>query len=520
MRISPRDLIAPFLIMHQSLSSSKWRLVIRCLLLLWIHQASAQPDQSISSIDEDAAFSNPVSEGWTSGPGQASTNTHLDTIGIIPAGVRANRRLTGTRIHNLPPNIVLLFVDDLGWNDLGYRNKKFHTPNIDALRAQGMEFTRAYVSTPTCSPSRASLLTGKEAVRLQMVRHITQEDEFGRNSKKYNYWPTDPANNPSINWLPLEEKTYAEMLKEAGYQTMFIGKWHLGHEPYHPQKQGFDQTYGVSNFGHPRSYYPPYFTLGNPLQQVADSVYLTEHLTEKAQDYIRSFDQQKPFLLSFWYYNVHGPHVGNKKWLTKYRSEGLRGKEAEYAAMVSSIDDSVGKIRKTLSEQALDKRTIVLFLSDQGGLFDNAPLAGGKRGGNALGEGGARVPFLMHYPGVTDSGASMNTPIQTIDVYPTLYEIANGHPCKDQDINGTSLLPLLSGKETQPRNLFFYRSYEDQYAAIITNEWKLIKYRSGKYEMYNVVADPSESNNLIGQRLPQEKKLISELTKWEEEVSK
>ena len=147
------------------------------------------------------------------------------------------------QIKSTRPNIVLLFVDDLGWADLGYRNSEFYTPNIDRLKEEGMDFQRAYIATPTCSPSRASILTGKEPIRMEMPRHIGHEDKFGRNTQKYSYWKTDPVQRNSINWLPLEEVTYAERLKDYGYYNMFIGKWHLGHEPFHPVQQGFDEQY-------------------------------------------------------------------------------------------------------------------------------------------------------------------------------------------------------------------------------------------------------------------------------------
>ena len=155
------------------------------------------------------------------------------------------------------PNVVIFFVDDYGWADLGYRNPEFKTPNIDKLKNDGLEFTRAYVATPTCSPSRASLMTGKEAVRLEMPRHITDEGEMP--DTKYNYWPADPVQMPSINYLPLEEITYAERLKEFGYYNMFIGKWHLGTKKYYPIHQGFDAQYGTTDAGHPKNYYQPFF---------------------------------------------------------------------------------------------------------------------------------------------------------------------------------------------------------------------------------------------------------------------
>ncbi len=411
------------------------------------------------------------------------------------------------------PNIVILFVDDWGWSDVGYRNNQFYTPNIDQLKKDGMEFVRAYIPTPTCSPSRASLLTGKEAIRLEMPRHIEHKNKDGTNDEKYNYWKNDPAKMPSINWLPLNEVTYAELLKEQGYFNMFIGKWHLGHEPYYPIYQGFDDMFGTGNWGHPKNYYPDFFK-DELLENYTDE-YLTDVLTNKAVDFINEYDRPAPFMMSLWYYNVHSPHVGRKDFINKFLEKGYNEKEAIYASMVASMDESVGSVRAALKSKGIDKNTIILLFSDQGGYYSNAPLSGGKIGGNTLGEGGSRVPFLVYYPGVTTPGSESNTPIQTIDVFPTLAEIASNKTYKSREIQGKSLLPEMSGEKLKSRDLFFYRSYEDQYAAIIFEDWKLIKYRSGKYKLFNVVDDISEKKNLIGKGFSIEKRLKRKLNKWE-----
>ncbi|MFH4969489.1 sulfatase [Gaetbulibacter sp. M240] len=414
------------------------------------------------------------------------------------------------------PNVVILFVDDWGWSDVGYRNDRFYTPNIDQLKSDGMEFVRAYIPTPTCSPSRASLLTGKEAIRLEMPRHIEHKNKDGTNDEKYNYWKNDPANMPSINWLPLHEITYAEVLKDQGYFNNFIGKWHLGHEPYYPIYQGFDDMFGTGNWGHPKSYYPDFFK-DDLLEDYTDE-YLTDVLTDKAVNFIDSYDRPEPFMMTLWYYNVHSPHVGRKDLVDKFLKKGYEEKEAIYAAMVASMDESVGSVRAALKSKGIDKNTVVLLISDQGGFYSNAPLSGGKIGGNTLGEGGARVPFLVYYPGVTTPGSESNTPIQTIDVFPTLAEIASNKTYKSRKIQGKSLLPEMRGEKLKPRDLFFYRSYEDQYAAIMSGDWKLIKYRSGKYELFNVVDDISEKKNLIGKGFTIEKKLKRRLNKWEQKA--
>lgn len=414
------------------------------------------------------------------------------------------------------PNIVLLFVDDWGWSDVGYRNSRFETPHIDQLKRDGLEFTRAYVPTPTCSPSRASLLTGKEAIRLKMPRHIEHSNKDGSNDDKYNYWKNDPAQMPSINWLPLEEETYAEVLKEHGYYNMFIGKWHLGHEPYYPIYQGFDEMFGTGNWGHPKSYYPEFFK--DDLLSEYEEDYLTDILTYKAVDFLNNYKQENPFMLTFWYYNVHSPFVGRKDLVDHFLAKGYESKEATYAAMVASVDESVGRIREALALNGLDENTVILLISDQGGFYNNAPLSGAKTGGNTLGEGGARVPFYVYYPGLTTPGSVSDTPIQITDVFPTLAEIASNKPYMSNQIQGKSLMPALKGNQLNTRDLFFYRSYEDQYAAIISGDWKLIKYRSGKFELFNVIEDISEKQNRIGKDLAIEKELKIKLEKWESEA--
>lgn len=419
------------------------------------------------------------------------------------------------------PNIVLLFIDDYGWSDIGYRNKVFNTPNLDLLKKESIEFTRAYIPTPTCSPSRVSLLTGKEAVRLEMSRHISID--LDDPDSEYNYWKTDPAQRRSRNFLPLKEITYAERLKEFGYYNMFIGKWHLGHQKHYPTKQGFDNMYGTTNAGHPKSYYYPFFKLKDDPEGFLNSGvgkgdYLTDVLTDKAVDFIQNYDKNQPFMLSFWYYSVHGPSVGRKDLLDKYLRQGLTRKHAHHAAMVEAMDESIGRVRKALEKKGISKNTVLIVLSDQGGAFSNAPLSGGKRGGNTLGEGGARIPLFINYPGITQSGTETNTPVQSIDIYPTLVEIASGKKCEDKQIQGVSLVPVLKGKNLKKRNLYFFRSYEDQYAAVISGDWKLIKYHSGKFQLFNVVQDISEEKNLIGTGLAIESKLKKDIALWEKEA--
>ena len=420
------------------------------------------------------------------------------------------------------PNIIVLFVDDLGWADLGFRNHMFKTPNIDRLKSDGLNFERAYISTPTCSPSRASLLTGKEPVRFGMVRHILDDDET-KNATilgDYNQWNNDPVKMPSIQHLPLEEITYAERLKELNYYNVFIGKWHLGESDYYPNKQGFDEVRAITPFGHPKSFYYPFFKSNNPFPEAKENDYLTDIVTNHTVDFIKNYNKEQPFELSLYYYNVHSPQIGRKDLIAKYKKAGLDDTQATYAAKVTAVDESVGRVRKALVEKGIADNTVIVFLSDQGGFFTNAPLSGGKTGGNTLGEGGARVPMIIYFPGVTKANSSTSTPVQSLDVYPTLLEIASGKKCKDKQVNGVSLMPIIKGGNIKARKLYFFRSYEDQYAAVIDGDWKLIKYHTGLYHLFNISNDLAEKTDLYSKDNLVAKKLVKALQNWENEVLK
>ncbi|GAA3614977.1 sulfatase [Flavivirga amylovorans] len=400
-------------------------------------------------------------------------------------------------------------MDDLGWADIGYRNKMYHTPNVDALCKEGLEFTKAYIPTPTCSPSRSSLLTGKESVRMGFVRHIPNNDHKG----EFHYWPKDPAQMPSRNYLPLSEITYAERLHDYGYYNFFLGKWHLGHEEkYYPENQGFDEVFGSTEaFKH--SFKPYYHD-----KKIKEGAYKTDVLTNEAVRQIIAYDKDKPFSMSLWYYNVHAPLQGRKDWVEFYNNKGITGDLAEYGAMVSTMDESIGKVRKAIKDKGIANNTIIVFLSDQGGRFKNAHLRGGKMGGDALAEGGARVPFIIHYPGVTKPGSKCETRVQSIDLYPTIMEIASGEACNEPQIQGKTLLPALNGEILPSRKLYSYRSYEDQNSAIIDGDWKLIKYRSGKCQLYNLKDNEEEQNDLFSIEPEKAEKLKASLLKWEKEA--
>lgn len=421
-----------------------------------------------------------------------------------------------------PPHIVLLFADDLGWSDLGFRNPDvFESPHIDQLARDGLSFEQAYIASPTCSPSRGTLLTGLHPARLRLVRHIPggkqfpEFDAFGRTEAPTNLWPTDPAQFPCVNWLDLDYTTYAEALKKLGYYNLFVGKWHLGHEPYHPVHQGFDRQFGTTNFGHPRSYHPPFFRNTDVLADVEDR-YLTEVLTDEAVRFIEDYDRERPFLISLWYYGVHGPHQGRPDYVRHSEAKGLTGRYAHYAAMVKALDESVGRIRQALTRASLAENTLVLFLSDQGGYFENPPFHGGKRE-DTLYEGGARVPFLVYWPGVTKPGSVNRSVVQSTDLFPTLVEIAGGNPSAYSPLDGVSLASVIRTNAALERALpiYGYRAYEDLYASVRDGDWKLLAYRSGRLKLYNLAEDIAEKRDLAREHPDRVAAMKADLAAWE-----
>ena len=424
------------------------------------------------------------------------------------------------------PNIVLLFVDDLGWNNLNYRNPElFETPNINQLASEGVDFQQCYVASPTCSPSRATLLTGKHPARLKLVRHVSDNprntqlifDNQGRNS--HHLLKTDPAQFPSKQWVDLEHVTYAEALKELGYYNLFLGKWHIGSKEFHPIHQGFDRQVGTTDRGAPSSYYPDYFKDEDVFEDESDK-YLTDKLTDELVGFIENYDQNQPFMASLWY-NVHTPNQGRKDLIPIFKDrDGLQdGKRVDYAAQVMAMDESVGRVRAAIKNQGIDRDTVIMFTSDQGSLYEWAPYRGGKRV-DQLFEGGARVPFIVSWPVVTEAGSINESVVQTTDIFPTLVEIAGGRPSDYDDLDGVSLLSTIENNSALERGgpIFGYRAYEDLYISVRERDWKLLGYRSGIMELYNVVEDRVEKHNLVEKHPERVRRMLDKLKAFEIEM--
>jgi arylsulfatase A len=429
-------------------------------------------------------------------------------------------------------NVVLFLIDDLGWMDLSCQGSDYYqTPNIDQLAAEGTRFSDAYAACALCSPTRASVMTGKYPARLM----LTQWLPAGRWSPKEN----KKREGRFLRELPLEEFTIAETLREAGYATFHVGKWHLGGPPFSlPAQHGFDVNVAGSEHGAPGGYFYPYTgkwtvpTTGTPVVKVTlpdgqEGEYLTDRLTDEAIGLIRQ-NREKPFFLYFPHYGVHSPHQAKKEVIARY--EAVPEKERQglpaYAAMVESIDDSVGRIMETLQELGMEDNTLVIFTSDNGGqskATDHAPLRANK---GSHYEGGIRVPMIIKSPGASKRGAVNSVPVITNDLYPTILDVVGLplHPRQHED--GVSLSRLLDGKRSLDREaLFWHYPHYNRHpfnapASIVRRgSWKLIEFlESGKIELYDLSNDIREATNLAEAQPERVKRLLAELRDWQTEV--
>jgi len=417
--------------------------------------------------------------------------------------------------HSSRPNVVVVLLDDLGWTDFGGMGSTFYeTPNIDRLAAQGMKFSQAYSAANVCSPTRASLLTGKYPARLHITDFIP-----GR--------PRPHAKLAMPDWtkyLPLEEWTLAEALREAGYATAAIGKWHLGGAGFSPDKQGFDRAIGTE-FGTPASYFSPYRMSTLPDGEPGE--YLTDRESLEAVRFIEA-NKDRPFFLYLPHHAVHTPIQARKELVEKYRRKVVPGaahSHPTYAAMIDSVDQSVGRVLAKLDELHLAEKTVVIVTSDNGGLLamtKNTPLRAGK--GSAY-EGGVRVPLLIRAPGIVSPATTCDVPVMTGDLYPTILALAGASPKPRQIVDGESLEPLLRQRGTLRRDAIYwhYPHYHGQgatpYGAIRSGDWRLIEfYDDGRLELYNLRQDIGETTNLARSHAAVVESLKRKLAAWRREV--
>jgi arylsulfatase A len=427
------------------------------------------------------------------------------------------------------PNVVLILADDLGWTDLGCFGSDFHeTPHLDRLAAEGMRFTQNYSACTVCSPTRAALMTGKYPARL----HITD------------WIPGLMPSNPKLlvpDWtkfLPVAETTIAKVFQSAGYATASIGKWHLGEGEHAPENHGFRVNIAGINAGGPPSYFAPWkiATLG----EGNEGDYLTDRLGKEAARFIEAAKGQ-PFFLYLPHFAVHTPIQGRPDLVEKYTRKlqadpKVRHKNPVYAAMVESLDAAVGRVLSKLDQLNLASHTIVIFTSDNGGLTTrgtttNAPLRYGKASAY---EGGVRVPLIVRWPGVTPADSVDDTPVITMDLFPTLVEMAGLRLPQATSLTGVSgrdgisLVPLLRREgRLQRRDLFWHYPHHQHYqlggampyGAIRSGDYKLIEFFNDmRVELYNIREDISEEHDLAPTHPKQVEQLRNRLHAWRTEV--
>ncbi len=447
--------------------------------------------------------------------------------------------------HAGPSNVVFFLADDLGWRDLGcYGSQFYETPNIDALAASGVRFTQAYAACPVCSPTRASILTGKHPVRLRVTDYISP-----RGANQPEAWNRNTMLLPAAysDRMPLGETTLAEALRDEGYATFFAGKWHLGPEGYWPEDQGFDINRGGFEAGGPwggNSYFTPY---ENPnLPDGPPGEHLPDRLATETADFIEAH-RDEPFLAYLSFYSVHTPLMARENLERQYAAKAAKIRfagprfiqeqfrearqvqdHAVYAGMVAALDAAVGKVLRAIESNGLAARTVVVFMSDNGGLSTsegsptaNLPLRGGK---GWLYEGGIREPMLIRAPGLTRPGSVNDTAVTSTDFFPTLLELLGLRTRPSQHVDGMSLVPLLRGDELVRGPLYWhYPHYGNQGgapgAAIRDGDWKLIQwYEGGPPELYHLANDEGERYDLARLRPEKATALARHLEAWLTEV--
>jgi len=425
------------------------------------------------------------------------------SLGLLGSGLLGASRALGAEPKPAKPNFVFILIDDLGWSDLGcYGSTFYQTPHVDRLATQGMRFTDAYAACPVCSPTRASIMTGRYPATVNLTDFIA------------GHWrPYAKLVVPKFNLqLPLDEVTIAEALKAAGYRTACFGKWHLGGAKFGPGTQGFAEWGGAPN--------------RNDKAVVG--------LTDRGLRFIEH-NRDRPFLLLLSHQSVHIPIQASKARIEKYRARLKPGQKfpqqanPAYAAMVEEMDIQVGRVVAKLDELKLAENTVLIFFSDNGGLHkiftgrgdwttSNAPLRDEK---GTLYEGGIRVPLIVRWPGRVKPGSECSVPVTSVDFYPTMLEIAGAEP--KQPVDGLSLVPLLkqTGRPKRDAIHWHYPHYHHTTpcGAIRAGDWKLIEYfEDGRLELYNLAADLGEKSDLAAKMPERAAALRKRLADWRQAV--
>ncbi|MFH1716759.1 MAG: sulfatase [Planctomycetota bacterium] len=418
------------------------------------------------------------------------------------------------------PNIIFILADDLGWAELGcYGNTFNETPNLDRLAKQGMRFTDAYAAAPVCSPYRAALMTGQYPARVGITDYLRPNDE---------------------KHLSTGQITLAEAMRDSGYATGIIGKWHLtgyanhGAQEFPPAVHGFDETIVSENRGiGGGSYFHPYHFNREIEKRLSGKEHLVDRCNLEAVEFIERH-KDEPFFLYLSHYAVHTRLEGKPELVSHFEKKIGAGKgqranrnNPHLAAQLKSIDEGVGMIMKRLDELGLSGRTVLVFTGDNGGedsVTNNGPMRAGK---STLYEGGIRVPLVIRYPKIVPAGTVCRTPTCNIDFYPTFCELAGGKP-KSHHFDGVSIAALLANPEAKMARDTFYWHYPlakphflggRSSGAIRKGDWKLIEFfDSGDRELYNLADDVSESNDLARKNPDKLAELKAMLDAWRRDV--
>lgn len=465
------------------------------------------------------------------------------------------------------PNFITILMDDMGWTDLSYAGSDFYeSPNIDALRARGMTFTRAYASCPVCSPSRASFLTGKYPATLGLTDWIstpgTKDGKYAeQHDPKKKRSDIQPCRGklidaPYIKHLPDGHATLAEILRDEGYATWHVGKWHLGTEEYYPEKKGFDVNLGGCFWGKARHGYHMPCNIPT-LENGPEGEFLTDRLTDEAIKLIRDRDKSKPFMLDLWYYSVHVPIDAKAEQIEYFKEKAKRmgldkkdpfeegefypvehkkdqrvmrrlfHSDPDYAALIYNVDLNVGKLVAALEEEGLMEDTVIVFTSDNGGLATsmgsptcNAPA---KEGKGWIYDGGTRVPCFVVWKDHIRAGSECDTPTTTPDYFPTFLEIAEIE--HTDPIDGKSLARLWFERGELPeRPIFWHYPHYSSHggtpgASVILGRYKLIEFfEEMEVELYDLVDDVSESRNLVDEMPEKAAEMLALLHDWQNSI--
>ena len=434
------------------------------------------------------------------------------------------------------PNILFILADDMGWSDLGCYGADLHeTPHIDRFAGESVRFTNAYAMS-VCSPTRSTLMTGKHAARLHFTIWAEGAESGGPKNRKL-------REAPSIWNLPHTETTIAKHLHEAGYLTALVGKWHLGDWLYYPESHGFDINIGGTNWGAPETFWWPYSgsgRFGNEFRYVPHleygkpGEYLTDRLTDEAIKVIDHAGEQ-PFFIYLAHHSVHTPIEAKEADVQHFDAklrDGMKHKHAVYAAMTKNLDDDVGLILDHLKERGLDKNTLVIFASDNGGYIgsdkasgrdmpvtNNAPLRSGK---GSLYEGGIRIPLIIRWPGITGTGGICDEPVATMDLFNTLLSAAGLPNEKNDGIDLTPVLKQPASKLERDALFFHYPHYyhtTTPVSAVRSGDWKLLEFFEDQHlELYNLRDDLGEQHDLAKEMPDKANALRDQLQAWRESV--